>query len=51
MRERPKAGTEETVERQTPRASKMRQGRKRNVHSLIDKVYSRKNLEMAWESA
>ena len=22
---------------------------KRKVHSLIDKVYSRKNLELAWE--
>jgi len=49
MRERPRAGTEETVERQDPRVSRMRQGRKRKVHSLIDKVYSRKNLEMAWQ--
>jgi RNA-directed DNA polymerase len=49
MRERPKASTEETVERQDPRASRMRQERKRKVHSLIDKVYSRKNLEMAWQ--
>jgi len=49
LSERPKAGTEETVERQDPRTLKRRQGRKRKVHSLIDKVYSRKNLELAWE--
>jgi RNA-directed DNA polymerase len=49
MRERPKAGTEETVERHDSRALKRRQERKRKVHSLIDKVYGRKNLEMAWQ--
>ena len=27
----------------------MRQRKKRKVHSLIDKVYSRKNLELAWK--
>jgi RNA-directed DNA polymerase len=48
MRERPNAGTEETVERQDPHTSKGRQ-RKKKVHSLIDKVFSRKNLELAWE--
>ena len=26
-----------------------KQGKKRKVHSLIDKVFSRKNLELAWE--
>ena len=25
------------------------EGRKRKVHSLVDKVYSRKNLKLAWE--
>jgi len=42
-------GAERTVEQQDPRASSMRKGRSRKVHSLIDKVYSRKNLEMAWQ--
>jgi RNA-directed DNA polymerase len=46
--ERPNAGTEETVEPQNPHASEGRQGKKK-VHSLIDKVFSRKNLELAWE--
>ena len=36
------------MERQDPHASKTRQGKKK-VHSLIDKVFSRKNLELAWE--
>jgi hypothetical protein len=49
LRETPKAGTEETARRQDPPASRRRQGRKRKVHSLMDKVYSRKNLELAWE--
>ena len=31
------------------RALESRQGRKQKVHSLIDKVFSRKNLELAWE--
>jgi RNA-directed DNA polymerase len=30
-------------------ALEMRKGIKHKVHSLIDKVYSRKNLELAWE--
>jgi RNA-directed DNA polymerase len=46
--ERPNAGTEETVEPQDPHTSEGRQGKKK-VHSLIDKVFSRKNLELAWE--
>jgi group II intron reverse transcriptase/maturase len=46
--ERPNAGTEETVRRQDPRAPRGRSG-KNKVHSLIDKVFSRKNLELAWE--
>lgn len=48
MRERPNNSTEDTAERQAPRALAMRQRKKRKVHSLIDKVYSRKNLELAW---
>jgi RNA-directed DNA polymerase len=47
--ERPNAGTEETVEQQDPHASRGKPGKKRKVHSLIDKVFSRKNLELAWE--
>jgi RNA-directed DNA polymerase len=47
--ERPNTGTEETVEPQDPDTSKARQGKKKKVHSLIDKVFSRKNLELAWE--
>jgi RNA-directed DNA polymerase len=37
------------VEPQDPHVSEGRQGKKRKVHSLIDKVYGRKNLELAWE--
>jgi len=37
------------VEPQDPDTSKARQGKKKKVHSLIDKVFSRKNLELAWE--
>jgi len=37
------------VEPQDPDTSKARQGKKKKVHSLIDKVCSRKNLELAWE--
>ena len=49
MRERPNTGAEDTMEGRNPRASKSRKGMKRKVHSLIDKVFSRKNLELAWE--
>jgi hypothetical protein len=49
MRERPNTGAEDTMERRNPRASKRRRGRRRKVHSLIDKVFSRRNLELAWE--
>ena len=50
MRERPDTCTEDTKERRASRASEReRRGRRRKVHSLIDKVYSRKNLELAWE--
>ncbi len=50
MRERPNTCTEDTKERRASRASAWeRRGRRRKVHSLIDKVYSRKNLELAWE--
>jgi RNA-directed DNA polymerase len=48
MRERPSAGLEETGHRQDRPPSKSRPG-KQKVHSLIDKVYSRKNLDLAWE--
>lgn len=48
MSERPNAGTEETVERRDPSELEGR-SRKKKVHSLIDKVFSRKNLELAWE--
>jgi hypothetical protein len=46
--ERPNLRAEDTAERRTPCTSRRSQGRKK-VHSLIDKVYSRKNLERAWE--
>ena len=46
--ERPNPSNEETVERQDVSLSKTRPG-KRKVHSLIDKVYSRTNLALAWE--
>ena len=36
------------MELQDPHTSEGRQGKKK-VHSLIDKVFSRKNLELAWE--
>jgi len=49
MRERPNSSTEDTAERYDSPASRRRRGRQRKVHSLIDKVYSRKNLECAWE--
>lgn len=44
----PNTGTEETVEPQEPHTSERRQGKKK-VHSLIDKVFSRKTWELAWE--
>jgi RNA-directed DNA polymerase len=47
--ESPNAGTEETVEQQDPHALRGKPGKKQKVHSLIDKGYSRKNLELAWE--
>jgi RNA-directed DNA polymerase len=47
--ERPNAGAEETVEHQDPHALRGKQGKKQKVHSRIDKVFSRKNLELAWE--
>ena len=37
------------MEPQDPDTSKARQGKKKKVHALIDKVFSRKNLELAWE--
>jgi RNA-directed DNA polymerase len=37
------------MERCNPRTLKKRRGRRRKVHSLIDKVFSRRNLELAWE--
>jgi RNA-directed DNA polymerase len=49
MRERPNTRTEETATPQNSPASERGQGKKQKVHSLIDKVFSRKNLELAWE--
>jgi group II intron reverse transcriptase/maturase len=49
MRERPNTRTEDTVTPQDPPASKTEARKKQKVHSLIDKVFSRKNLELAWE--
>ena len=46
--ERPNLRAEDTAERRPPCTSRRSHG-KRQVHSLIDKVYSRKNLERAWE--
>jgi RNA-directed DNA polymerase len=37
------------VKPQDPPALETGQGKKQKVHSLIDKVFSRKNLELAWE--
>lgn len=37
------------MRRQDPQASERRPRDKKKVHSLIDKVFSRKNLELAWE--
>ena len=48
MRERPNTRTEDTVTPQDPPASKIKARKKQKVHSLIDKVFSRKNLELAW---
>lgn len=42
----------EKPERQAPRRLSdylMLEGQKQKVHSLVDKVYSRKNLKLAWE--
>jgi RNA-directed DNA polymerase len=47
LRERPNTSAEETASRQDRAPSKHRPG-KQKVHSLIDKVFSRKNLELAW---
>jgi RNA-directed DNA polymerase len=49
MRERPNTRTEDTGTPQDPPASKTEARQKQKVHSLIDKVCSRKNLELAWE--
>jgi RNA-directed DNA polymerase len=49
MCERPNTRTEDTVKPQDPPALETGQGKKQKVHSLIDKVFSRKNLELAWE--
>ncbi len=49
LSERPKRGTDEAAARRHTSTLESRQGRKRKVHSLIDKVFSRKNLELAWE--
>jgi RNA-directed DNA polymerase len=46
--ESPNAGTEEPVAQQDPHAVRGKPGKQRKVHSLIDKVCSRQNLELAW---
>src|SRR5918995_4313257 len=48
MCERPNACPEETVQQPDRTSSQTRTGKKK-VHSLIDKVFSRKNLALAWE--
>jgi RNA-directed DNA polymerase len=48
MRERPSTELEETEKRPVQAPAGTRAG-KQKVHSLIDKVYSRKNLDLAWE--
>ena len=48
LRERPNTCPEDTGTRQN-RASSKRKAGKRKVHSLIDKVFSRRNLELAWQ--
>src|SRR5713226_10676437 len=48
MSERPSTELEETENRHV-QATLGDRLRKRKVHSLIDKVYSRKNLDLAWE--
>lgn len=48
MGERPSPELEETETRPCQATVDERRG-KRKVHSLIDKVYSRKNLDLAWE--
>ncbi len=45
--ERPSPNPEETASEQNP-ASLMTRSGKKKVHSLIDKVFSRQNLELAW---
>jgi RNA-directed DNA polymerase len=45
--ERPSPNPEDTVSEQNPASSTIRP-RKKKVHSLIDKVFSRQNLELAW---
>jgi RNA-directed DNA polymerase len=49
LRERPHPRTEATVTPQAPPASKREARKKQQVHSLIDKVVSRKHLELAGE--
>ncbi len=48
MRERPNSNTENTLEGQYPSIGKG-QGIRMKVHSVIDKTFSHKNLELAWE--
>ena len=48
MCERPHPRAEATATPQNPPASGSGQGKKQKVHARIDKVFSRKNLELAW---
>lgn len=45
--ERPNPDPQDTRDRHDQASGRLRSG-KRKVHSLIDKVFSRKNLELAW---
>ncbi len=49
LSERPKRDSDEAAARHHTATLESKQGKKRKVHSLIDKVFSRKNLELAWE--
>jgi hypothetical protein len=48
LRERPNPRAEDTAEQRPSHTARKRQGKKK-VHSRIDKGFSRKHLERAWE--
>src|SRR6267142_7221175 len=43
------AGQRMSQEGSSPSGHLVLEGQKQKVHSLVDKVYSRKNLKLAWE--